>query len=218
MLAPRGRRVPPVDGELEQVLSSALVVGRVARIAAEAGDGVTTLALRLAGAVRSAGDRFAFVDTFHTLAAPDWSPLVGGDGALFVRPPAASRALWAGEVLARCGAFALVLIDVTLADGEPTSSQLGRLRHAAMDGGSSVLVLGGRSTRWRVKPEGLDQASGRHAVRVEDTARSSTSVVGASALSWLAPRRVPLTGQRPDRRPGAARGCIDFDARPGAPP
>lgn len=208
--------LPLADRELERVLGAALIAGRVARVAAGAGDGATTLALRLALGVRSAGHRVAFVDTSHTLAAPNWLSLAAGDGALFVRPPAASRAPWAAEVLARSGAFALVVLDVTLAPSGPSSAQLGRLRQAARDGAAAVLVLGGRTTRWVVAAQGLDAESGRYAVEVRDTARSLASVLVASALGWLAPRRVAASLPCPDRRPGAVRGR--FDQGPGAPP
>lgn len=107
-----------------------------------------TAVLRAALArLRSAGEPVALVDARRTLYAPDWIPLEGSDGLLWVvRPPSEAEAAWCADLLLRSGAFG----GVALLLGEGGSrggSSLGRgtavrLQRLAEDAAAVLVVVG----------------------------------------------------------------------------
>lgn len=129
-----------------------------------------TAVLRTALArLRSVGEPVALVDARRTLYAPDWTPLEGEDGRLWVvRPPSESEAAWCADLLLRSGAFggvALLLAEGG-SRGEPALGRgtAVRLQRLAEDAAAVLVVVGElpvatlrlRFRPGRVKPVGGD--------------------------------------------------------------
>jgi len=92
------------------------------------------------------GGRVAIVDGSRSLEALDWVELAQEDRALFVRPQEAKEAPWAAEELAASGAFGLVVLDRPVFPRTRRPSGLEhRLRSAASEGNSALLIIGSGS-------------------------------------------------------------------------
>lgn len=198
------------------------------KLTAWAPEGGTAAVLRATTrAVIASGERAAWVDGART-AMSGWieraSQPIAGDGGwlewseglpLVIHPGDRMSALRCAELLLKCGAFALVVLDVVgiAPRAEPMGTETVRLARAARDGGGALVVLtpsgsmaalriaarlDPHGVRWRRGPWG-DPALPAEA-RIEIRAR---------ALGWNAAAQVVLPVAPYDLRcalePGADR-------------
>src|SRR5205085_1087984 len=81
----------------------------------------------------------AYIDATRTLAPRDWAHLGKGEGLWMIRPRDPSRAAWCADVLLRCGAFALVVIDSAPVVPRGVTVRLTRL---ARESGATLIIAG----------------------------------------------------------------------------
>src|SRR4051812_42667058 len=108
---PAGSALPTGLEELDGALGGGLPRGRLTEVVGAPGSGTATLLRRLAEETLGRSGWVAYIDAARTLAPRDWAHLGGGEGLWMVRPRDSARAAWCADVLLRCGAFALVVID-----------------------------------------------------------------------------------------------------------
>ena len=101
--------------------------------------------------LRLHGESVAWIDTRHTLYAPDWADLVSGAGEFWVvRPRSTGEAAWCADLLLRSGAFGAVAFHVSdRSGGRSAVSDQGirhgaavRLQRLAEEAGALFVVLG----------------------------------------------------------------------------
>ena len=101
--------------------------------------------------LRLHGESVAWIDTRHTLYAPDWTDLVSGTGEFWVvRPRTTGEAAWCADLLLRSGAFGAVAFHVADRSGGRSAERGGGIRHGAAvrlqrlaeDAGALFVVLG----------------------------------------------------------------------------
>jgi energy-coupling factor transporter ATP-binding protein EcfA2 len=158
----------------EGLLGKGLPRGRLTEIIGARGSGKATLIRHIVGQTLARSGWVACIDASRTLAPRDWAHLADSEELWMIRPTDPARAAWCADVLLRCGAFALVVID-----SAPilTRSVAVRLTRLARESGAALVVardddrasmLGG-AVRLRVKrPE-----AGARRARSLDVLRSS---------------------------------------------
>jgi len=132
--------------------------GRLTEVVGERGSGKATLLRRLVEQTLSEAGWVAYIDAARTLAPRDWAHLGDEEGLWMIRPRDPSRAAWCADVLLRCGAFALVVIDSAPMISRGVAVRLTRL---ARESGAALVVAGeegggsllGGAVRLRVRRE-----------------------------------------------------------------
>jgi len=98
--------------ELDRALQSGgLPRGRLTEVVGTRGSGKTTLLRQIVEATVEQSGWVAYIDATRTLAPRDWAHLGAHEGVWMVRPTDPARAAWCADVLLRCGAFSLVVVD-----------------------------------------------------------------------------------------------------------
>jgi len=131
--------------------------GRLTEVVGARGSGKATLLRQIVERTLSQG-WVAYVDATRTLAPRDWAYLGDGEGLWMIRPRDPSRAAWCADVLLRCGAFALVVIDSAPVVSRGVAVRLTRL---ARESGAALIIAGeegggslvGGAVRLRVRRE-----------------------------------------------------------------
>lgn len=127
--------------EVDALLGGGFLKGTVSSLGGGLGAGATSLAARALARVIEQGELGAWVDRDGTLCAAGLAAQgVRLDRLLWVRP-SAEDLVWTALQLARCGAFAFLVIDWPPSDSDVVTGQ--RLSDAARAGGCAVLLLPG---------------------------------------------------------------------------
>jgi hypothetical protein len=125
--------------DVDALLGGGFPKGLVSALGGPLGTGGTTLLLRALAEITATGGYGAWVDADGSLSAP---ALAGGgvdlSRLLWVKA-AGEQGVWAAQLLARSGAFALVAVDVN-EEGVATGAGQ-RLADAARAGGCAVVLL-----------------------------------------------------------------------------
>ena len=152
-----GAALPTGVAELDAgLVGGGLPRGRLTEIVGAWGSGKATLLRRIVAETLERSGWVAYIDATRTLAPRDWAPLGVEEGLWMIRPRDPARAAWCADVLLRCGAFALVVIDSAPVLPRNVAVRLTRLAResgaglivAGEDGGGAVL---GGAVRLRVK-------------------------------------------------------------------
>jgi hypothetical protein len=93
------------------LLGGGVPPGRLTEIAGTRGSGTATLLRQLVEATVARAGWVACIDAARTLAPRDWAHLGDAEGFWMIRPRDPTRAAWCADVLLRCSAFTLVVID-----------------------------------------------------------------------------------------------------------
>ncbi|MCB9760663.1 MAG: hypothetical protein H6739_12545 [Alphaproteobacteria bacterium] len=134
----RGRLSTQADA-LDGALGGGLPRPGLVELTGPAGTGRLSLVLPCVAALTARREPVAVVDPLGRVFPPGWTGVVAE--RLVIVQPAPEQAAWAGEQLARSGAFPLVLLLEP-----PRLGRAGaRLGHAAEQGGATVLLLAERS-------------------------------------------------------------------------
>jgi recombination protein RecA len=199
--------------------------GRLTEVIGARGSGKATLLRQIVGETLRHAGWVAYIDATRTLAPRDWAPLGEGEGLWMIRPRDASRAVWCADVLLRCGAFALVVIDSAPLVARGVAVRLTRL---ARESGAALIIAGdegggslvGGAVRLLVRREtgGRRRGGGsiatshpppaasrerRMTIRVEKGGGGTHRTVEVSCAIGVA-RRLCTHSEVPDRR-GVAR-------------
>lgn len=127
-----------VDALDARLAGGGLPRGRLTEVVGARGSGKATLLRQIVARTLSEAGWVAYVDATRTLAPRDWAHL-GGEGLWMIRPRDPSRAAWCADVLLRCGAFALVVID----SGPVLSRAVAvRLTSLAREAGAALVIAG----------------------------------------------------------------------------
>ncbi|HEY2377671.1 MAG TPA: hypothetical protein VGH98_16985 [Gemmatimonadaceae bacterium] len=113
--------------------------GRLTEVVGARGSGKATLLRQIVEQTLSEAGWVAYIDATRTLAASDWAHLGDEEGLWMVRPRDPSRAAWCADVLLRCGAFALVIIDSAPVLSRGVAVRLTRL---ARESGAALVIAG----------------------------------------------------------------------------
>jgi hypothetical protein len=113
--------------------------GRLTEIVGARGSGKATLLRRIVAEALDRSGWVAYIDAARTLAPRDWASLCDEEGLWMIRPRDATRAAWCADVLLRCGAFALVVIDSAPVLPRNVAVRLTRL---ARESGAVLIVAG----------------------------------------------------------------------------
>jgi hypothetical protein len=132
--------------------------GRLTEVVGDRGSGKATLLRRIVEQTLSEAGWVAYIDATRTLAPRDWAYLGDEEGLWMIRPRDPSRAAWSADVLLRCGAFALVVIDSAPVVSRGVAVRLTRL---ARESGAALIIAGeegsgsllGGAVRLRVRRE-----------------------------------------------------------------
>lgn len=131
--------VAAFDGMLPQ---GGLPLGQAVELWGEAASGRTSLALRAVASAQRAGRLCAWVDGPAELYPPTAEALgVDLRALLMVRPRAPGQLAWAAQQLARSGAFACVVLDVTHTGARLSLQEGKKLADAAVSSGTLLLLL-----------------------------------------------------------------------------
>jgi recombination protein RecA len=176
--------------------SGGLPLGHAVELCGEPASGRTSLALRILAAATRERRLAAYVDAPAELYPPAAAALgVSLERLLIVRPKTAPDAVWSALQLARSGAFAAVVLDLTHTGLRLALPQSKKLADAAVHGGALLTLL----TPPQAPADGMTrffvQAEDGQTVRVE-TLRSRHGGAGRCArLEWdaLLGRSVPRT-------------------------
>ena len=199
---------------LDELLGGGLPLRVVTAWIGEHGVGWTSLLRSVVHHRLSAGGRVAIVDGSRSLEALDWIELAQEDRVLFVRPDEAAQAAWAAEELAASGAFDLVVLDRPVHRGRRRASGLEhRLRRAAAEGNSAMLVIGSGSPSFGaplvLQAVRVELSRGRahrslHMTRTRGGAPREAEVI-FDVQERLYACRLSMASQVPDRRGAAPR-------------
>jgi RecA DNA recombination protein len=113
--------------------------GRLTEVIGVRGSGKATLLRRIVEQTLSHAGWVAYIDATRTLAPRDWAHLGEGEGLWMIRPRDPARAAWCADVLLRCGAFALVVIDSAPVLSRGVAVRLTRL---ARETGAALIIAG----------------------------------------------------------------------------
>src|SRR3954464_9728264 len=131
--------VAAFDGLLPQ---GGLPLGQAVELWGEAASGRTSLALKAVAAAQRAGRLCAWVDGPAELYPPTAQALgVDLRALLMVRPRAPGQLAWAAQQLARSGAFACVVLDITHTGARLSPQEGKKLADAAVASGTLLLLL-----------------------------------------------------------------------------
>jgi recombination protein RecA len=184
--------IVPLDGLFPE---GGLPLGGALELWGEAASGRTSLGLRAVAAVGRELRLSAWVDGPGELYPPAAAALgVDLQRLLIVRPQAPGQLVWSAVQLARSGAFACVVLDLTHTGVRPSQVEARKLHDAAAAGGGLLLLLtppeapGDGLVRLRTRAEGVQ------GLRVE-VVRHRRGATGRSVLvpwSALYPGRAPV--------------------------
>ena len=134
-----GRTLPTgVEALDARLVGGGLPRGRLTEVVGARGSGKVTLLRQIVARTLSEAGWVAYIDATRTLAPRDWAHL-SGEGLWMIRPRDPSRAAWCADVLLRCGAFALVVID----SGPLLSRGVAvRLTRLARESGAALVIAG----------------------------------------------------------------------------
>lgn len=177
--------LPQVDALLPQ---GGLPLGQAVELWGEAASGRTSLALRAVAAAHRENRLAAWVDGPRELYPPA-AAAVGADlrRLLIVRPKAPKQLVWTAQQLARSGAFACVVLDLTHTGVRLSLPESRKLQDAAVHGGTLLALLtppdapGEGALRLQLTPEpapGPADPAGRFTVEI---LRSRGGGMGARA-------------------------------------
>jgi hypothetical protein len=148
----RGPVVPTGMPDLDALLpGGGLPRGSVIEWLGPSSSGKTAVLRTGLARLRLHGESVAWIDTRHTLYAPDWADLVSGAGEFWVvRPRSTGEAAWCADLLLRSGAFGAVAFHVSdRSGGRSAVSDQGirhgaavRLQRLAEEAGALFVVLG----------------------------------------------------------------------------
>src|SRR5207248_8604504 len=132
--------------------------GRLTEVLGERGSGKATLLRRIVEQTLSEAGWVAYIDATRTLAPRDWAHLGEEEGLWMIRPRDPTRVAWCADVVLRCGAFALVVIDSAPVVSRGVAVRLTRL---ARESGAALIIAGeegggslvGGAVRLRVRRE-----------------------------------------------------------------
>ena len=195
-----GRTLPTgVDALDARLVGGGLPRGRLTEVVGARGSGKATLLRQIVARTLSEAGWAAYIDATRTLAPRDWAHL-GSEGLWMIRPRDPSRAAWCADVLLRCGAFALVVID----SGPVLSRAVAvRLTRLARESGAA-LVIAGEAGRTSLVGGAVRLCVTRDGGRLESrVARSQRIPHPASPVPHPAsrvPRPVPRDHPPPTRR------------------
>ena len=113
--------------------------GRLTEVVGARGSGKATLLRRIVAETLEHSGWVAYIDATRTLAPRDWASLCRDEGLWMIRPRDPTRAAWCADVLLRCGAFALVVIDSAPVLSRNVAVRLTRL---AREAGAALVVAG----------------------------------------------------------------------------
>jgi len=113
--------------------------GRLTEVLGPRGSGKSTLLRRIVEQTLSDAGWVAYIDAARTLAPRDWAHLGDHEGLWMIRPRDPARAAWSADVLLRCGAFALVVIDSAPMVSRGVAVRLTRL---ARESGAALIIAG----------------------------------------------------------------------------
>jgi len=113
--------------------------GRLTEVIGARGSGKATLLRQIVEQTLSNAGWVAYIDAMRTLAPRDWAHLGDGEGLWMIRPRDPARAAWCADVLLRCGAFALVVIDSAPVLSRGVAVRLTRL---AREAGAALVIAG----------------------------------------------------------------------------
>jgi hypothetical protein len=127
---------------LDQLLGGGFPSGRLSEVAGPLSSGRTSLALALLAQTTRAGELTAVVDSADAFD-PTSADAAGADLAriLWVRAPRLREALRCAERLLDARGFALVLLDLTVADLRITPATGPRLARRAAGSGTALVAL-----------------------------------------------------------------------------
>lgn len=152
--------VGPLDALLP---SGGIPLGQAVELWGDAAAGRTSLALRAVAAAHRENRIAAWVDGPSELYPPSAAALgVDLGRLLIVRPKAPRQLVWAAQQLARSGAFACVVVDLTHTGVRPSLAEGRKLQEAAAQGGGALLLLtpleapSDGMVRLRVAADGLE--------------------------------------------------------------
>ncbi|MCI0671563.1 MAG: recombinase RecA [Myxococcaceae bacterium] len=159
-----------------------LPLGSAVELCGEAASGRTSLALRAVAAAHRERRLCAYVDGPGQLYPPAAAAMgVDLERLLIVRPREVKQLVWTAVQLARSGAFACVVLDLTQTGARLALAEGKKLADAAFRGGSLLLLL----TAPEAPGDGMlrvrTQAQGLSGLRVE-VVRSRQGGMGAGAL------------------------------------
>jgi hypothetical protein len=199
---------------LDELLGGGLPMRAVTAWVGEHGVGWTSLLRSVVHHRVVSGGRVAIVDGARSLEALDWVDLALEDRVLFVRPKEISEASWAAEELAASGAFGLVVLDRPVFPRHRRQAGLEhRLRRAASEGNSALLIIGSGSTSFGAPLVLRGQRAERSWSRGHQTLRMTRTRGGApreaevifDVEERLYACRLPMASPVPDRRGVATR-------------
>lgn len=199
---------------LDELLGGGLPVRSVTAWVGEDGVGWTSLLRSVVHHRVVSGGRIAIVDGARSLEALDWVDIALEDRVLFVRPREAEEASWAAEELAASGAFGLVVLDRPVFPRRRRQSGLEhRLRRAASEGESALLIIGSGSSSFGAPLVLRGERSERGLSRGHRTLRMTRTRGGApreaevifDVEERLYACRLPVASPVPDRRGAAPR-------------
>lgn len=183
-------RCPTGVAEADGLLGGGFAKGEVTLLGARPGAGATTLLGRAAARVTQGGGLCAWVDPGGTLSARALERLgVVLDRLLWIRAPE-EDAPWAAQVLARCGAFALVVLD--LGDRRVATAAGHRLADAARAGSGAVVLVGesdapaGTKMLLDAQVRTLPRIERQVRLRLERTRRGGADETPLSSQRWVA--------------------------------
>jgi hypothetical protein len=140
-LTPNAQRPTPCPTGLDALDAllpgGGLPRGRLTELRGPRGSGKTTLLRGIVAAMAERGQWVAYVDARRTLAPRDWADV--GSHLWVIRPREARKGAWCADILLRCGAFALVVLDGAPPLSRGTAVRLTRL---ARDAGAVLVVTG----------------------------------------------------------------------------
>lgn len=135
-------RLPTGLPDVDRLLGSGFPCGRLSEIAGPASSGRTSLALALLAETTGAGQVAAVVDcadAFDPISARGAGVLL--DRVLWVRARRCTEALPSAERLLEAHGFALVLLDLAIADLQMAPATGPRLSRAAASTGTALVVV-----------------------------------------------------------------------------
>jgi hypothetical protein len=153
------RMLPTGVEELDAELSGGgLPRGRLTEVVGARGSGKATLLRQIVEQTLSEAGWVAYIDATRTLAPRDWAHLGDDEGLWMIRPRDPSRAAWCADVVLRCGAFGLVVIDSAPVVSRAVAVRLTML---ARESGTALVIAGeegsgsllGGAVRLRVRRE-----------------------------------------------------------------
>jgi len=209
--------VAPFDALLPQ---GGLPLGQAVELWGEAASGRTTLALKAVAAAQRAGRLCAWVDGPAELYPPTAAALgVDLRALLMVRPRAPGQLVWTAQQLARSGAFACVVLDVTHTGVRLGLAEGKKLADAAGAGDTLLLLL----TPCGAPADGMlrlgTATSGLSGFAVEILRSRSGGLHRSAEIPWAAlwgeeVASAAAPGRAPERPPPASlEGLVEIGYR-----